>query len=180
MAQLAEATVSTTAQVETSRKHCWECLRRRLVCDSVRPVCDRCRTSGLVCPGYDEKQPLRWVQPGRVTARSRRKPKAKAGASVLAKRGASGTTAVDGELTKVNTADRVSVREGNCSSDDELQKEFRALYLLGRNQPRTLDAIMRYDITSENFAGVQASYICKSIRSTPSPDLFLHQSITSA
>jgi hypothetical protein len=56
------------------RKHCWECLRRRLVCDSTRPSCRRCCATGTPCPGYDEAtrpsgRPIRWLEPGRVTSR---------------------------------------------------------------------------------------------------------------
>ena len=53
--------------------HCWECRRRYLVCDSHKPGCRRCITSGTQCPGYGEVKPtrLRWVEPGRVVARGR-------------------------------------------------------------------------------------------------------------
>ena len=44
-------------------KHCWECRRRRLVCDSTRPACNRCRKNRVTCPGYTETKPLRWVSP---------------------------------------------------------------------------------------------------------------------
>lgn len=57
------------------KKHCYECLRRSLVCDSTRPSCTRCTTSGTPCPGYDHPppRPLRWLAPGRVTSRRRKK-----------------------------------------------------------------------------------------------------------
>ncbi|RWQ97118.1 hypothetical protein C8Q69DRAFT_462389 [Paecilomyces variotii] len=62
-----------TSQIEKDRKrHCWECLRRRLVCDSTRPVCNRCSIRGLVCLGYDNVKPLTFLAPGRVTSRNRR------------------------------------------------------------------------------------------------------------
>ncbi|KAI3339416.1 hypothetical protein F4824DRAFT_455327 [Ustulina deusta] len=157
MTQPTGATVSATANAETPRKHCWECLRRRLVCDSVRPVCNRCRTSGLVCPGYDDKQPLRWVKPGRVTVRTRRRPKA--GVSVGAKQTTPDNTDVDGDVIDANIADRTRPTSKEGSSDSDLQREFDALCSLGIRQPKTPDAIMRYDIACENFAGVQASYI---------------------
>ncbi|KYK61146.1 hypothetical protein DCS_02287 [Drechmeria coniospora] len=51
---------------------CWECLRRRWVCDSSRPVCHRCRDAGIVCPGYGDQKPLTWLAPGKVSARPRR------------------------------------------------------------------------------------------------------------
>ncbi|KAK2043137.1 hypothetical protein LZ31DRAFT_524889 [Colletotrichum somersetense] len=57
------------------RHRCWECLRRRLVCDATKPICNKCRVAGIVCPGYDDKKPLTWLAPGRVTCRTRRKPR---------------------------------------------------------------------------------------------------------
>ncbi|EFQ34907.1 hypothetical protein CGRA01v4_04170 [Colletotrichum graminicola] len=58
----------------SERQRCWECLRRRLVCDATKPICNKCRVAGIVCPGYDDKKPLTWLAPGRVTCRTRRKP----------------------------------------------------------------------------------------------------------
>lgn len=59
---------------EKRKKHCWECLRRRLVCDSTRSGCKRCSASGVPCPGYGETKPsrLKWLAPGRVTSQNRR------------------------------------------------------------------------------------------------------------
>lgn len=61
---------------EIQERHCWECLRRRLVCDFARPGCKRCATSGTACPGYEDVRPLvsRWLAPGVVTSRKRRLP----------------------------------------------------------------------------------------------------------
>lgn len=58
---------------EDRKRHCWECLRRRLVCDFTRPACTRCSTAGTVCPGYNDAEPprLRWLTPGRVVSRNR-------------------------------------------------------------------------------------------------------------
>ncbi|KAK1832587.1 fungal-specific transcription factor domain-containing protein [Podospora conica] len=62
-----------------ARAQCWECRRRRLVCDGDKPVCNKCRTAGIVCPGYADKKPLVWVANGQVLSRPRgRKPKDKA------------------------------------------------------------------------------------------------------
>ncbi|KAK0616646.1 fungal-specific transcription factor domain-containing protein [Immersiella caudata] len=47
--------------MERNSKQCWECHRRRLVCDSARPQCRKCQTKGLDCPGYDSSKPVRWV-----------------------------------------------------------------------------------------------------------------------
>ncbi|KAL4802586.1 fungal-specific transcription factor domain-containing protein [Aspergillus unguis] len=61
--------------VEERKRHCWECLRRSLVCDFTQPQCNRCSSSGKLCPGYGEKKPvmLNWLEPGRVKSRTRRK-----------------------------------------------------------------------------------------------------------
>ncbi|TPX14766.1 uncharacterized protein E0L32_005161 [Thyridium curvatum] len=58
-----------------SKRQCWECLRRQLVCDSAYPVCNQCRTKGITCPGYEDKKPLTWLAPGRVTSRTRKRRK---------------------------------------------------------------------------------------------------------
>ncbi|KDN62446.1 putative C6 zinc finger domain-containing protein [Colletotrichum sublineola] len=52
------------------RRQCWECQRRRLVCDSGRPVCSKCKIGGMVCPGYDDKKPLTWLAPNKVKTRT--------------------------------------------------------------------------------------------------------------
>ena len=64
------------SEASASKRHCWECVRRRLECDAARPVCTKCRKAGIVCPGYEDKKPLKWLAPGRITSRAR-KPKNK-------------------------------------------------------------------------------------------------------
>lgn len=60
------------------RAQCWECRRRRLVCDGGKPACVKCLTAGIACPGYADKKPLVWVANGQVLSRPRgRKPKVK-------------------------------------------------------------------------------------------------------
>jgi hypothetical protein len=58
---------------EKATRQCWECLKRRLVCDHTLPHCKKCQKAGKDCPGYDEQKPLQWVQPGKVTSRRRKK-----------------------------------------------------------------------------------------------------------
>ncbi|KAL6823213.1 fungal-specific transcription factor domain-containing protein [Trichoderma camerunense] len=60
-----------------SKRHCWECRRRCLVCDSELPECKRCRALGIRCPGYGEVKPtrLKWVTPGRVLSRDQKEKK---------------------------------------------------------------------------------------------------------
>jgi hypothetical protein len=61
------------------RRQCWECARRRLVCDSTRPSCTKCSKSGVECPGYGKKKPLKWLEPGQVNSqRGRRRTTAEA------------------------------------------------------------------------------------------------------
>ncbi|OBR04152.1 C6 zinc finger protein [Colletotrichum higginsianum IMI 349063] len=55
---------------DSGRRQCWECQRRRLVCDSARPVCSKCKISGVVCPGYEDKKPLTWLAPNKVKTRT--------------------------------------------------------------------------------------------------------------
>jgi hypothetical protein len=54
-------------------RQCWECKRRRLVCDHTLPLCKKCAKAGRECPGYDEQKPVRWLKPGEVTVRPRKK-----------------------------------------------------------------------------------------------------------
>lgn len=58
---------------EKATRQCWECLKRRLVCDYTLPYCKKCQKAGKQCPGYSEQKPLQWVEPGRVTSRKRGK-----------------------------------------------------------------------------------------------------------
>ncbi|PVI05383.1 hypothetical protein DM02DRAFT_516773 [Periconia macrospinosa] len=54
-------------------RQCWECVKRRLVCDFTLPHCRKCTKNGKECPGYGEQKPVQWVQVGKVTSRRRRK-----------------------------------------------------------------------------------------------------------
>ncbi|KAM4054315.1 fungal specific transcription factor [Hirsutella rhossiliensis] len=51
-------------------KKCWECLKRRHVCDRSRPSCKKCGVRGINCPGYDHK-PLKWMAPCQTKAKRR-------------------------------------------------------------------------------------------------------------
>ncbi|KAH7091343.1 fungal-specific transcription factor domain-containing protein [Paraphoma chrysanthemicola] len=63
----------TTSGEPKATRQCWECLKRRLVCDHTLPHCKKCQKAGKECPGYDEQKPLQWVEPGKVTSRRRKK-----------------------------------------------------------------------------------------------------------
>jgi hypothetical protein len=52
---------------------CWECRKRRLVCDQILPSCRKCRRAGRDCPGYSQQRPLQWIEPGKVTSGRRKK-----------------------------------------------------------------------------------------------------------
>ncbi|KAL4928946.1 Zn(II)2Cys6 transcription factor [Aspergillus undulatus] len=65
-------------KTDDRKRHCWECLRRSLVCDFTEPQCKRCVANGALCPGYGDKKPLRlnWMEPGRVKSKTRKSKKA--------------------------------------------------------------------------------------------------------
>ncbi|KAI4656301.1 hypothetical protein J4E93_001020 [Alternaria ventricosa] len=54
-------------------RQCWECFKRRLVCDRTLPQCKKCTKTGKECTGYNDQKPLQWVQPGHVTIRPKKK-----------------------------------------------------------------------------------------------------------
>ncbi|KAL1596423.1 hypothetical protein SLS60_009069 [Paraconiothyrium brasiliense] len=62
---------------QKATRQCWECLKRRLVCDCTLPHCKKCIKKGGECPGYDAQKPLQWVEPGKVTSRKPKKPSKK-------------------------------------------------------------------------------------------------------
>ncbi|CEJ79828.1 hypothetical protein VHEMI00045 [[Torrubiella] hemipterigena] len=62
-------------------KSCWECVKKRRVCDAALPHCQKCTARGIACPGYDGK-PLRWLNPGQTRSKGyRAKTEARALAS---------------------------------------------------------------------------------------------------
>ncbi|CAI6042837.1 unnamed protein product [Clonostachys chloroleuca] len=56
----------------SSPKSCWQCSKRRLVCDLGKPGCKKCANHGVECPGYETK-PLQWMQPGQTRSKGARK-----------------------------------------------------------------------------------------------------------
>jgi hypothetical protein len=54
---------------EVSTRRCWQCVRRRLVCDLRRPSCLKCEKNGHICPGYASTKPLVWLPPGKVKSK---------------------------------------------------------------------------------------------------------------
>ncbi|KAH8879813.1 hypothetical protein GQ53DRAFT_853224 [Thozetella sp. PMI_491] len=68
----------STTKAAKEKQPCWECLRRRLVCDCTLPFCNKCRLANITCPGYSEKKPVKWLPPGKIKSRSwkRKKPSA--------------------------------------------------------------------------------------------------------
>jgi hypothetical protein len=69
---MSKATVTQKGENKATRQ-CWDCLKRRLVCDNTLPHCMKCQKAGRQCSGYDDAKPLQWIQPGKVTSRRRRK-----------------------------------------------------------------------------------------------------------
>jgi hypothetical protein len=72
--KLSSQAIATVLMDGDRKRHCWECRRRCLVCDSTEPTCNRCSIAGISCPGYGNVKPtrLRWLTPGKVRSRKRR------------------------------------------------------------------------------------------------------------
>lgn len=104
----------TAPPPSSDQKSCWECSRRRLVCDEVRPTCRKCRDAGIVCPGYSGAKPLRWLAPGRVNARIRRKPKRRGAGSTTEGRAKSAHA-----VAPADTADGKSPSSSSSGSSGE-------------------------------------------------------------
>ncbi|KAJ5152016.1 hypothetical protein N7492_010311 [Penicillium capsulatum] len=118
--------------VEARKRHCWECLRRRLVCDFEVPGCKRCAKSGVDCPGYGETPPMRvkWIGAG--------KPKTKAKAQQH--KGASNSPK-SGNAGPKSTSPEESHAESpvvNLNQSDDIQK----LTLRGSNLKTDFHALI--------------------------------------
>ncbi|KAG8416064.1 hypothetical protein J3459_013823 [Metarhizium acridum] len=82
MAGRTSAQFRPAATTMPGTKQCWECRKRRLVCDFGRPSCIKCRDRGVQCPGYDHK-PLRWVAPGETRSKKRKAQQPSVGQSAV-------------------------------------------------------------------------------------------------
>jgi hypothetical protein len=60
------------------------------VCDYTHPGCKKCAKAGVDCPGYDEKKPLKWLTPGKVS--SKRSSKTTQKKKALSKENSTGST----------------------------------------------------------------------------------------
>lgn len=63
--------LARTKMAGAATGQCWECLKRRLVCDLTRPKCRKCHENGTECSGYGKK-PLKWMQPGQTRSKGAR------------------------------------------------------------------------------------------------------------
>jgi hypothetical protein len=99
---------------ETASRQCWNCFKRRLVCDRTLPHCKKCTKAGKECPGYDEQKPLQWVQTGKVTSR-KRKTDASPLVYTAASRNAGRPDSEDSEQTLVSCLD---VAPAVCAFED--------------------------------------------------------------
>ncbi|KAF6815872.1 C6 zinc finger domain-containing protein [Colletotrichum plurivorum] len=100
------------------KRSCWECQRRRVVCDAGRPVCFKCRVAGIVCPGYDDKKPLTWVAPNQVTTRTWR---ARKPSGERPKRNSRGGD--EGDVETIRKEDAASPGSVNIFPGQELRNE---------------------------------------------------------
>ncbi|KAE8370637.1 fungal-specific transcription factor domain-containing protein [Aspergillus caelatus] len=121
-------------------------MRRRLVCDFERPTCNKCRSAGVACPGYDEKKPLRWLAPGKATSRPRKRrfpPGTDRSSSVSSEettnKQAVPQTSVGSELLRIPNPGR-ELKSETCTMveavryfNDYVYPDFRAMHELAPN-----------------------------------------------
>lgn len=110
-------TPSTASTGGNEPRQCWECLRRRWVCDAARPVCNKCRAAGIVCPGYNDQKPLTWLAPGRVTSRTRRQQNSRPSKTAGTKKAAVGNGG-DAKPGPQRKAEQKPVMENEEAADD--------------------------------------------------------------
>lgn len=110
---------------EGRKRHCWECLRRRLVCDSTRPACNKCSKSGSQCPGYGDVKParLRWLPPGKVISRQQ-------------KRDGTADPETDKHLTETATKNVAEVISPNFETNTEITALLEAVEYCTSPLPR--------------------------------------------
>ncbi|WPH01375.1 fungal-specific transcription factor domain-containing protein [Acrodontium crateriforme] len=132
---------------------CWECRRRRLLCDGTWPKCRKCATALVNCPGYERRnRPLRWLQPGQIIAR--RSPKNDS-TLALANKGESQTSAevevvprgdVD-ETMDLHTMDLVELDKKPLRSDIQDAAEA-AFYYCAQVSPYEFPCELKPHITT--------------------------------
>ena len=150
---------------DSSKRHCWECLRRCLVCDSTRPACNRCTAAGSSCPGYDDVKPtrLRWLAPGKVSSRVRRR-KCSAEPSELGCHGQSLATDTSATVSALHT-DNTSIPRFSMDPDTDAVVHA-AEYCKFILNPADADAVTNWarQLTS---AFIKISSPSKSLETTP-------------
>jgi hypothetical protein len=72
---------SSMTETTAPTSSCWECTRRGLTCDGLRPVCKTCQEAQIVCPGYKDQKALTWLVPGKTKSWTWKKNRLKAGST---------------------------------------------------------------------------------------------------
>ena len=144
------------------KRPCWECLRRRLVCDYTRPTCMKCVKSGIVCPGFGNAKPLKWLTPGSVTFRRRKDVPTRSYPT-------SGISPSTGYSSKSSRSDL----GGEAGSPQSLTE---------REQGYLSSKMPREDLKCDTTDIVQAVLYCMRLTppppySGPAPQLFPHYSL---
>lgn len=163
--------------VDKAKRQCWECLKRRLVCDLTLPHCLKCQKKGKECPGYHERKPLQWVELGSATSRRRRKGRTTAPADDV---NAPSSTSPENTVPDINmilsalasdyrspdlaSRDRIQlvVSEGlRAEAQKILRQETDPLAGLERMlRHMELEDLPRYNLQSEACEVVQAVQYC--------------------
>lgn len=89
------------------------CRKRKIRCDQGRPICDQCRRTNRVCPGYRDQLELIFVDVTQSTAR-------KAGASTNSSSSSDTSSRVQGPSRKALTQRRVLTNSSKMGSTGSL------------------------------------------------------------
>jgi len=153
-------------QREPPKRHCWECLRRRLVCDGGQPFCHKCDGAGVVCPGYDDKKPLRWIANGTISSRPRKGKKKKLMTT--------GTMRPAGTMDVSSSAREIGIDRGTTAISKEQRgaaarmppsppRDNKSQAGLWQEEPSRLSIPSCIDLRSLTSDVVQAAYYCKPL-----------------
>lgn len=130
----------------SQKRQCWECLRRRLVCDFTQPSCKKCIKFGVNCPGYDEKKPLKWLPPGKVNSKRAERPDARKGKGLILKEMASYN--LGEHFSPEYVLEQVSLTIASLRSEDDQSEQ-------------DIEEIPRFDLLDETSEVVRAVQYCK-------------------
>jgi hypothetical protein len=85
-------------------QRCWECVRRRRVCDRSRPHCTKCTQRGIECPGYGKTKPITFLAPGQTLSKQWKPPKTVKQEHEVSSRVVTAPTSLSGSLSALSAS----------------------------------------------------------------------------